>query len=174
MMNAELTKNEELQALAIEIYRLASNDDTMSFEEAERLLEHAITKDTKEKMDLNKLYALYPVLEGRLRYVYSSKDAEINNAGSVSFDGTAFWFKAIDFTENEAIDLARTLMNGASILTSTESAISNAMSNPNTKDKAIASANRICTGFDAYLQDKNNYTGTDLLMLMKHQRNELV
>jgi hypothetical protein len=174
MMNTNLTKNEQLQALAIEIYRLASNDDTMSFDKAEELIKVAATKTTEEKLDLNKLCALYPVLEGRLRYVYSLKDEEISNGRTTSFDGKMFWFKASKFTEAEAIDLARTLNNGEKMIKELETKLNYDIMMDDNGNEARLSAIAVCSGFDAYLNPKDNYMGSDLLEMIKRKKNELV
>jgi hypothetical protein len=170
--------NTEIKRLAVELYKLAS-DGALTSSQAEELIKSAVADDayeeTKEKINLEHLYLLYPAIQGRIRYMASNNERKIG--GKIAhFDGNVFWFDPHYIYNSEAIKISRFISRNEDLIQNLEEILQAKIANDDTKDNGESVALHICTAFEAYLSDSDvsTFRGGDMLRFLIRIQKELV
>jgi hypothetical protein len=157
--------NSQIKTLAIELYKLATNDDTISSEKAENLLKLAVTKDAKEKLNVNEIYSKYPQLKDRLtddvkRYFeLPYKNITVFTRGKLTF--------GLLYMNNESIDKLASFIYRHSGMIHKYEEFTNEFIWTRYNTEMHKSLTRVYDAFDDYI--RNKYTEEDLIKRFENE-----
>jgi hypothetical protein len=161
--------NLEIKALAIELYKLASENDTISSEKAEELIKSAISedKDTERKDEINiaDMYLKYPQLQDRLtddveRYF------ELPYRNITVFTRGKLTFGILHMNKGTIEKLASFIYRHSGTIHKYEE-FANEFVWTRYNDQMHKSLTRVYDAFDDYLRDK--YSEEDLIQRFKNE-----
>lgn len=163
----ELTLNEKVKLLAVELYKMALKDENIECDNVEAIIKNVIeVQEERNKIDVDKLEADNPSVKGRLFNIIDS-ECEMSNGRMCAYQHRLVF----DISKMDEVSIKRLIdfCNKHSEIITRYEWYCGCFSYTCYREDVLKGIMRVISSFDAYLNIKDDYTEENLVTRFENE-----